>query len=176
MSEKQRRGRNSKQRGAAAERSLAKLLSEKFNLPVKRVARSGALKFFAGEMVGQSDNYRGDLQLECGKKKIRIEVKTRVKLPEYIVGRDDKNRGRAGRIDNFGYILSLPEFIALLTKGDLPDKTRIETVSTKKCKEMFKWFAQDDSDIVATKETRKHKWFFVVKDNIIDKIGGKYKC
>lgn len=161
-------GRNSKARGASAERSLAKLLSEKYDLPVKRVARSGALKYFAGTMVGNSDNYRGDLQLDCGKSKIRIEVKTRVRLPNYI------KDGSVGRVYQYCYLYTMPQFITLLTKGDLVDSTKYKVITTAKCKGLLNWFEQDDSDIVAMKETSKSTWYFAVKEDVIDKIGGKY--
>lgn len=116
-------------------------------------------------MVGQSDNYRGDLQLDG---KVRIEVKTRVKLPKYI--KDDG----IGRIYEYCYLYTLPQFIALLTKGSLVDETRYKTITTKGCKGLINWFDQDDSDIVAMKETGRSTWYFAVKENVIKKIGGKY--
>ena len=181
MTPKEKMGRTSKQRGAAAERSLAKLLSEEFGLDVKRVASSGALKFCAKKLAGEADNYRGDLQLVLNGETYRIEVKTRTSLPKYVT------KGKGEKIKDFCSILSPKQFLSLALNGNLPcGLTEVDP----KCKELHDWFTQDDSHIVAMKERKKNyievlvkdkivkkliknDWYFAVREDIIDKIGGK---
>ena len=164
MTPKEKMGRTSKQRGASAERSLAKLLSEEFYLDVKRVASSGALKFCAKKLAGEADNYRGDLQLVLNGEIYRIEVKTRTSLPQYVTKHVGEN------IRNFCSIMSLTGFLNLVIDGVIPQSLVDCDIEAK---ELHKWFEQDDSHIVAMKEKGRRVWYFAVRENIIDKIGGK---
>jgi hypothetical protein len=168
MTEAGRRGRNSKSRGHAAERALAKTLADKFGMSVKRVARSGALKAQAEQMAGSADQYRGDLILTCGKQNFRIEVKTRTSLPKYISESIDQNDNIVS-LGGFCWLLSIENFVSMWRFGEefsggKTDKDKL------KCEVLRKWFSQDSSDIVAMRETGKRTWYFAVKDSVIKKI------
>jgi hypothetical protein len=173
LSEAGRRGRNSKARGHNAERTLAKLLSNNFGLPVKRIARSGALKAQAEQMAGTESQYRGDLMLEFGKEGIRIEVKTRSKLPKYVTEVDNILEDyHAIRVNPLFDVMTLDNFVYHLKhKGVVPT---LEGKTIKRTKSVEDWFKQDDSDIVMMKQTGRSKWYVAVKVGVFDRIGGRF--
>lgn len=172
MTESQKRGRNNKKRGYSSEVSLVKFLTDK-GLPAKRVVMSGALKNYVESLPGLADIYRGDVILECGKRLIRVEVKSRKKLPAYVVGRRNDKSWPVKEIDSLCYILTEDEFLGLCYKGSLPEGgIKINPV---RCKGLVDWFEQDESEIVAMKEFGKQTWYFAVKSTAAKKIGGKYK-
>ena len=167
LTEAGRRGRNSKARGHAAERALAKLLTEQYGLPVKRVARSGALKAQADQMAGKAEQYRGDLLLEWNGKPLRIEVKTRAVLPAYI---RDKN---IYLIDGLCWFFGIDNFINLYKFGvsyGLASVNKENCTSVDHCKVLQAWFKQDNADIVAVRQTGHREWRFAVKLNVVKKI------
>jgi Holliday junction resolvase len=166
MSPIQRRGRNNKHRGYTTEKQLEKFLNDN-GIPAKRVPLSGALKF-----VGER-KLRGDVTIECGKHPIRVEVKSRQKLPAYIVGVRHNKPWKVKEIEHLCYILTEEEFLTLCKEGSLPEN-RLK-INSARCGGLVKWFKQDDSEIVAMKEFGKRSFYFAVKFKTAIKIGGKYK-
>lgn len=165
MTPKQRMGRNSKHRGYTTEKQLERLLNEN-DIPSERVTMSGALK-----NIGV-DKLRGDVLIHCGKKDIRVEVKSRQKLPAYVVGMRHNKPWKVKDIEHLCHILTQEEFIALCKEGKLPEEG--VKISAAKCQQLVNWFKQDESDIVAMKEYGKRQFYFAVKYKTALKIGGKF--
>ena len=128
---------------------------------------SGALKDIG------VDKLRGDVLMQCGKHSIRIEVKSRQKLPAYVVGMRHNKPWRVKEIEHLCYILTEEEFLTLCIDGSLP-QIGIK-INAARCGTLVNWFKQDDSDIVAMKEFGKRHFYFAVKFKTANKIGGKYK-
>lgn len=166
MSPIQRRGRNSKHRGYTTEKQLERFLNNN-GIPAERVRMSGALKD-----VG-IDKLRGDVLIECGKHSIRVEVKSRQKLPAYVVGMRHNKPWNVKEIEHLCYILTEDEFLDLCRENVLPEN-RLK-INSARCGGLVKWFKQDDSEIVAMKEFGKRQFYFAVKFKTANKIGGKYK-
>lgn len=165
LTQKQLQGRRSKHRGYTTEKQLEKFLNEN-NIPSERVRMSGALK-----SIGV-DKLRGDVLMKCGKKDIRIEVKSRQKLPAYVIGVRHNKPWRVKNIEHLCYILTQDEFLTLCREGTLPqDGIKINAT---RCGGLVKWFNQDDSEIVAMKEFNKRQFYFAVKYKTAQKIGGKF--
>lgn len=165
MSPIQRRGRNSKHRGYTTEKQLEKFLNEN-GIPSERVRMSGALKDIG------VDKLRGDVLLHCGKKDIRVEVKSRQKLPAYVVGMRHNKSWNVKNIEHLCYILTQEEFLSLCKDGILPEGGI--KINAARCNTLVKWFNQDESDIVAMKEYGKRQFYFAVKYKTANKIGGKF--
>lgn len=172
LTPKQRIARNNKKRGASTERALVKFLTS-HNIPAKRIVMSGALKKYVEALAGNAENYRGDLIIETQGHPIRIEVKSRQKLPAYVVGFRHNKPWKVKEVEHLCYILKDEEFLALCSDNTLPEDG--VKVSASKCQQLVKWFNQDDSEIVAMKEYGKQKWYFAVKFKTALKIGGRYK-
>lgn len=134
---------------------------------------SGALKKYTEQLAGLAENFRGDVIIETQNKPIRVEVKSRQKLPAYVVGMRHNKPWNVKEITHLCYLLTDEEFIGLCKENTLPED-RLK-IGAEKCKGLIKWFNQDDSEIVAMKEYGKHKWYFAVKFKTALKIGGKYK-
>ena len=128
---------------------------------------SGALKDIGIEKL------RGDVLIECGKHPIRVEVKSRQKLPAYVVGVRHNKPWRVKEIEHLCYILTEEEFLTLCTDGSLPQDGL--KISSAKCKQLVDWFKQDDSEIVAMKEYGSRHFRFAVKFKTANKIGGRYR-
>ena len=143
------------------------------NIPAKRIVMSGALKRYVEQLAGGAENYRGDVIIETNHKPIRIEVKSRQKLPAYVVGIRHGKVWNVKEVTHLCYLLTAEEFLQLCSDNILPEQRL--AVSAEKCGQLVKWFNQDESDIVAMKEYGKHKWYFAVKFKTALKIGGKYK-
>lgn len=165
MSPIQRRGRNNKHRGYTTEKQLERFLNEN-GIPAERVTMSGALKF-----VKHKDMH-GDVNITCGKRLIRVEVKSRMKLPAYIVGVRHNKPWRVKSIEHLCYILTQDEFISLCKEGILPEGGT--KINAARCNTLVKWFHQDESEIVAMKEFGKRQFYFAVKFKTANKIGGKF--
>lgn len=162
----QKMGRRNKRRGYSTEKQLERFLNDN-GIPSKRVPFSGALK-----NIGEN-RLRGDVIIECGKKPIRVEVKSRQTLPSYITGVRHHKPWNVKEIEHLCYILTDEEFLILCKEGNLPqDRLKI---SSARCKQLETWFKQDDSDIVAMKEYNSRIWRFAVKIKTAIKIGGRYK-
>ena len=146
MSPIQRRGRNNKHRGYTTEKQLERLLNEN-GIPSKRVPASGRFKNTGVEKL------RGDVLITCGKSLIRVEVKSRQKLPAYITGIRNNKPWNVKKIERLCHILTQDEFIALCKVGTLP-KEGIK-INSNRCGGLTKWFEQDDAEIVAMKEFNK---------------------
>ena len=166
MSPIQRRGRNNKHRGYTTEKQLEKFLNNN-GIPAERVRMSGALKDIGIEKL------RGDVIIECGKHPIRVEVKSRQKLPAYVVGIRHNKQWNVKEIEHLCYILTEEEFVSLCKEGILPEN-RLK-INSARCSGLVKWFKQDDSEIVAMKEFGKRNFYFAVKYKTSTKIGGRYK-
>ena len=104
MSQIQRRGRNSKHRGYTTEKQLERLLNNN-GIPSERVRMSGALKDIG------IDKLRGDILIKCGSKDIRVEVKSRQKLPAYVVGIRHNKPWNVKEIEHLCFILTEEEFL-----------------------------------------------------------------
>ena len=128
---------------------------------------SGALKDVGIEKL------RGDVLIKCGKHPIRIEVKSRQKLPAYVVGVRHNKPWNVKEIEHLCYILTEEEFLSLCKEGTLPEN-RLK-INSARCGGLIKWFNQDDSEIVAMKEFGKRSFYFAVKFKTAIKIGGRYK-
>ena len=165
MTEAQKRGRNSKHRGYTTEKQLEKFLNDN-GIPAERVRMSGALKDIG------VDKLRGDVLIQCGKHPIRVEVKSRQKLPAYVVGFRHNKPWNVKEIENLCYILTEDEFLTLCRDGALPEN-RLK-INSARCGGLVKWFKQDDSEIVAMKEFGKRHFYFAVKYKTANKIGGKF--
>ena len=165
MTEAQKRGRNSKHRGYTTEKQLEKFLNDN-GIPAERVRMSGALKDIG------VDKLRGDVLIQCGKHPIRVEVKSRQKLPAYVVGFRHNKPWNVKEIEGLCYILTEDEFLTLCRDGTLPDN-RLK-INSARCGGLVKWFKQDDSEIVAMKEFGKRHFYFAVKYKTANKIGGKF--
>ena len=174
LTPRQRIARNNKKRGSATERACVRYLNE-HNVPAKRVVMSGALKKYVDQFAGLADNLRGDVTIEQGKhsKPIRVEVKSRQKLPAYVVGVRRGKPWEVKEVTHLCYILTAEEFFRLCSDNVLPEN-RLK-ISSEKCGQLIKWFKQDESEIVAMKEYGKQKWYFAVMFKTALKIGGKYK-
>lgn len=166
MSPKQRMGRRNKHRGYTTEKQLERFLNSN-NIPSERVRMSGALKDIG------IDKLRGDVLIKYGKKDIRVEVKSRQKLPAYVVGMRHNKPWKVKEIEHLCYILTEDEFLTLCVDGSLPqDGLRI---SAARCQQLVNWFKQDDSEIVAMKEYGGRHFFFAVKFKTANKIGGRFR-
>lgn len=172
LTPKQKIARNNKKRGSATERALVRYLTE-HNIPARRVVMSGALKKYTEQLAGLAENFRGDVVIETKSKPIRVEVKSRQKLPAYVVGIRRGKPWPVKEVTHLCYILTDEEFLKLCSDNVLPDE-RLK-IGAEKCGALVKWFNQDESEIVAMKEYAKHKWYFAVKYKTANKIGGKYK-
>lgn len=172
LTPRQRIARNNKKRGSATERALVRLLTGR-NIPARRVVMSGALKKYTEQLAGLEENFRGDVIIETKGKPIRVEVKSRQKLPAYVVGMRRGKPWEVKEVTHLCYILTAEEFFQLCSDNVLPED-RLK-ISAEKCGALVKWFRQDDSEIVAMKEYGKQKWYFAVKFKTALKIGGKYK-
>ena len=162
----QRRGRNNKHRGYTTEKQLERFLN-KNGIPAERVTMSGALKNIGVEKL------RGDVIMYCEKTPIRIEVKSRQKLPSYVVGVRHNKPWNVKNIEHLCYILTDDEFLTLLIDGSLPLCGL--KISVAKCVQLENWFKQDDSEIVAMKEYGKKKFYFAIKYKTANRIRGRYK-
>lgn len=145
----------------------------KNNIPAKRVVMSGALKKYTEQLAGLAENFRGDVIIETKGKPIRVEVKSRQKLPAYIVGMRHNKPWPVKEIEHLCHILTDEEFLTLCIDGSLPQNGL--RISAAKCGQLVKWFNQDESEIVAMKEYGKRRWYFAVKFKTALKIGGRYK-
>ena len=145
----------------------------KHNIPAKRIVMSGALKKYVSQLAGGAENYRGDVVIETGGKPIRIEVKSRQKLPAYVVGVRHGKPWKINEITHMCYLLTANEFLQLCSDNVLPEQR--QAINAERCKALINWFKQDESDIVAMKEYGKQKWYFAVKFKTALKIGGRYK-
>ena len=145
MTPKQRMGRNNKHRGYTSEKQL-----EKF----ERVTMSGALKRLGVKEL------RGDVNIKCGNCLIRVEVKSRVKLPRYVTNLQKNPKTheisklpreeRVIKVKDLCYVLDQDQFLELMHIGTLPRKG--VTIGASRCGALEEWFNQDDSQIVAMKE------------------------
>ena len=175
MSPAQLQGRRNKRRGYTTEKQLEKFLNT-WGIPAERVTMSGALKRV------RHDDLRGDVNIKLGDKLIRVEVKSRVKLPRYVTNlskdRDTHEvkklprEERVIKVQDLCYILDQDQFLELLHVGTLPRKG--VTIGASKCSALVDWFKQDDSQIVAMKEFGKRTWYFAVHVKAIKKVGGKF--
>lgn len=159
-------GRRNKRRGYTTEKQLERFLNEN-GIPSERVRMSGALKDTGLEQL------RGDVIIKSGKHPIRVEVKSRQKLPAYVVGIRHGKPFHVRHINRLCYILSGDEFVSLCKDGVLPEDGM--KITATRCDGLIKWFNQDDSDIVAMKEYDKRTWYFAVKIKTVNKIRGKFK-
>lgn len=166
MSPIQRRGRNNKHRGYTTEKQLERFLNNN-GIPAERVVLSG------GSKCSKYPEDHGDVNIELGDKLIRVEVKSRQKLPAYVVGMRHNKPWRVKEIEHLCYILTEEEFLTLCIDGSLP-QIGIK-INAARCGTLVNWFKQDDSDIVAMKEFGKRHFYFAVKFKAANKIGGKYK-
>lgn len=166
MNPRQRMGRRNKRRGYTTEKQLERFLNEN-GIPAERVTMSGALK-----KVG-IDKLRGDVIMYCGKTPIRIEVKSRQKLPSYVVGMRHNKPWNVKNIEHLCYILTDEEFLTMCIDGSLPLCGL--KISAAKCGQLEGWFKQDDSEIVAMKEYGKRKFYFAIKYKTVNRIRGRYK-
>lgn len=166
MTPRQRMGRRNKHRGYTTEKQLERLLNNN-GIPAERVRMSGALKDIG------VDKLRGDVLIECGKKPIRVEVKSRQKLPSYVVGMRHNKPWNVKEIEHLCFILKEDEFLTLCIDGSLPQSGL--TINAARCKQLVDWFKQDDSEIVAMKEYGGRHFYFAVKFKTANKIGGRYK-
>ena len=162
----QRMGRKNKQRGYTTEKQLERFLNEN-GIPAKRVSMSGRMKFL------KIDKLKGDVNIELGDKLIRVEVKSRQKLPAYVVGMRHNKPWIVKEIENLCYILTEDEFLTMCIDGSLPLHT--PRISSTRCKQLEDWFKQDEADIVAMKEYGKRHFYFAVKHKTVNKMRGRYK-
>ena len=166
MTPKQRMGRRNKHRGYTTEKQLERFLNCN-SIPAKRVPLSGALKEVGLQQL------RGDVLIEFGKNPIRVEVKSRQKLPAYVVGMRHNKPWHVKEIEHLCYILTQEEFLSLCREGTLPQGGI--KISAAKCTQLVNWFKQDCSEIVAMKEYGKRRFYFAVKFKTANKIGGRYQ-
>lgn len=166
MTQIQRRGRNNKHRGYTTEKQLEKFLQSN-GIPAERVRMSGALKDIGIEKL------RGDVLISLGNTSIRVEVKSRQKLPAYVVNIRHGKPWVVKEIEHLCYILTENEFLTMCIDGSLPLCT--PRISAAKCKQLEDWFKQDEADIVAMKEYGKRHFYFAVKHKIVNKMRGRYK-
>ena len=175
MTDSQKRGRNNKHRGYTSEKQLEKFLN-KWGVPAERVVMSGALKHIGIKEI------RGDVNIKLNNSLVRVEVKSRMKLPRYVTNLS-KDRStheicrlpreeRVIKIEDLCYILDQDQFLELLHVGTLP--TKGVTIGASRCSALVDWFKQDDSQIVAMKEFGKRTWYFAVHVKAIKKVGGKF--
>ena len=128
---------------------------------------SGRMKFL------KIDKLKGDVNIKLGEKLIRIEVKSRQKLPSYVTGIRHNKPWNVKDIEHLCYILTDEEFLTLCRDGTLPNNGL--RISATRCTQLENWFKQDDADIVAMKEYSKRHFYFAVKYKTANKIGGRYK-
>lgn len=176
MNEEQKRGRRNKHRGYTTEKQLEKFLNDN-RISAERVYMSGALR-----RAGFGDKAQGDVNIKCGEHLIRVEVKSRKKLPRYVTNlfvnrkthQTEKKppEERVVKIHGLCAILDQEQFLKYIHTGDLPE-IGIE-IFGEECKSLREWFKQDDSQIVAMKEFGKRTWYFAVHEKSINKIGGKF--
>lgn len=172
LTPRQRIARNNKKRGSSTERALVRFLTS-HGIPAKRIVMSGALKKYVEQLAGIAENYRGDVIIETKSKPVRVEVKSRQKLPAYVT---NIRRGKpwiVKEVTHLCYILTAEEFLKLCSDNILPAER--PKISAEKCGALVKWFRQDESEIVAMKEYGKQKWYFAVMFKTALKIGGRYK-
>ena len=162
----QRRGRNSKHRGYTTEKQLERFLLNN-NIHAERVRMSGALKDIGVEKL------RGDVIIWLGDKPIRVEVKSRQKLPAYVVGWSHGKPWVVKEIEHLCYLLTEDEFLTMCIDGSLP--LYMPRISAARCKQLENWFKQDEADIVAMKEYGKKHFYFAVKHKTVNKMRGRYK-
>ena len=175
MSPKQLTGRRNKHRGYTTEKQLEKFLNS-CGIPAERVMMSGALKGI------KHDDLHGDVNIKLGDKLVRVEVKSRVKLPRYVTNlykdRDTHEvkklprEDRVIKVQDLCYILDQDQFLELMHIGTLPRKGA--TIGASRCGALEEWFKQDDSQIVAMKEFGKRTWYFAVHIKAVNKVGGKF--
>jgi hypothetical protein len=113
------------------------------------------------------------VNIELGDKLVRVEVKSRQKLPAYVVGIRHGKPWVVKEIEHLCYLLTEEEFLTMCIDGSLPLHT--PRISSARCKQLENWFKQDDADIVAMKEYGKKHFYFAVKHKIVNKMRGRYK-
>lgn len=158
------RGRNSRIKGRKGERDLKKLFDQE-TLPISEVPRSGALKASGGKLIGGEDNYAGDMILEANNKKYRIEVKVGRQVPKYI------GENQADGIEGFCRLFTFPQFIDFLRSG-LHDILPLVLLPDEKKKKLHDFFDQDDCSVVAMSPHGTTKWYFAVRNQYINELGG----
>lgn len=159
-----KRARNNRLKGKAGERELAKLLDIE-GLPIKRVAMSGALKASGGKLIGGEDNYAGDMILEVNNEKYLIEVKVGKQIPKFI------GDHQADGIEGYCRLFTFSKFVAFLHFG-LENLFEPNFKPDKGTKKLHDFFDQDGSSIVAMSPHGTTSWFFAVKNEYLEKIGG----
>ena len=128
---------------------------------------SGALKF------SKHKELHGDVNIRLGDKLVRVEVKSRQKLPSYVVGMRHNKPWPVKNIEHLCYILTDDEFLTMCIDGSLP--MRGLKISAARCKQLEDWFKQDEAEIVAMKEYGKRHFYFAVKYKTANKIRGRFK-
>lgn len=166
MTPRQRMGRKNKHRGYTTEKQLERFLNEN-GIPAERVSMSGRMKFL------KIDKLKGDVNIMLGEKLIRIEVKSRQKLPSYVVGMRHNKPWPVKNIEHLCYILTDDEFLTMLIDGSLPMSGL--RISSARCKQLEDWFKQDEAEIVAMKEYGKRHFYFAVKYKTANRIRGRFK-
>ena len=166
MTPKQLMGRRNKHRGYYTEKKLERFLTDN-GIPAERVTMSGALKNV------RHNDLHGDVNIKLGKSLVRVEVKSRQKLPAYVTGIRHGKTWNVKEIEHLCYILTEEEFLSLCKEGILPEN-RLK-INSARCGGLVKWFKQDDSEIVAMQEYGINKFYFAVKFKTANKIGGKFK-
>ena len=162
----QRMGRRNKRRGYTTEKELERFLNEN-GIPAERVSMSGRMKFL------KIDKLKGDVNIKLGEKLIRVEVKSRQKLPAYVVGMSHGKPWIVKEIEHLCYILTDDEFLTMCIDGSLP--MYMPRINSARCKQLEDWFKQDEADIVAMKEYGKRHFYFAVKHKTVNKIRGRFK-
>ena len=162
----QRMGRRNKRRGYTTEKELERFLNSN-GIPADRVSMSGRMKFL------KIDKLKGDVNIKLGDKLVRIEVKSRQKLPAYVVGMRHGKPWIVKEIEHLCYILTEEEFLTMCIDGSLPLRT--PHINSARCKQLVDWFKQDDADIVAMKEYGKRRFYFAVKHKTVNKMRGRFK-
>lgn len=158
------RARNNRNKGAKGERDLYNLFQIE-NLPIKRVMGSGKGKAFGGDLIGGTDNYASDMILEVNDTKYRIEVKVGHQIPAFI------GEKQAEGIEGFCRLFNFPQLLAFFHFGleNLFEPNLIPDVRKKK---LHDFFNQDNCAIVAMSPHGTTNWYFAVKNEYLDKIGG----
>ena len=165
MSPASRRGRNSRLKGQKGERDFLKLCKEE-DLPIKKVARSGALKNYGGELIGGAENYAGDMILTVGDVKYRIEVKVGGQVPKLI------GEKMPDGIEGFCRLYTFGKFIAFLHFG-VENLLEPNLVPDKRVQKLHDFFDQDDCAIVAMSPQGTSAWYIAVKNEYLNELGGK---
>lgn len=126
-----------------------------------------------GSKRSKSPEYHGDVNIELGDKLVRVEVKSRQKLPAYVVGMWHNKPWPVKNIEHLCYILTDDEFLTMLIDGSLPMSGL--RISAARCKQLEDWFKQDEAEIVAMKEYGKRHFYFAVKYKTANRIRGRFK-